>query len=356
LLEVDISCKKDGFVLEAALVLRGAATGIYGPSGSGKTTFLNLLAGLEKADTGKIIMNGKTVFDSQKGINLPSYKRHIGYVFQDNQLFPHLTVKKNLLYGYNLLTEEQRHFTPGHIIKLFDIASLLERYPENLSGGEKQRVALGRAILTSPQILLFDEPLSSLDEDLKSQIIPFFRKIIDEIRIPLIYVSHSINEILCLTDHLVILEKGKIIASGPFQQIIKKSNVFKLTKSSGFENIIRGKILKNNLSEEISLVEINHHKLNLPISKNNEGDNVIFSIRPQDIAIAVAPVQGISILNQVKGIIVDIKTIESYALIQIDIGINILSEISIKSLNSLVLKKGDIIYCLIKASSFKYLT
>jgi molybdate transport system ATP-binding protein len=356
LLEIEVYLRLAGFVIDLSFTSREQAIGIFGRSGSGKTTLLNLVAGLSKADSGKIILNGRTVFDSAKKINIPAHKRHIGYVFQDNQLFPHLTAGKNLLYGYNLLRETERNFKPEQIINLLELGNLLGRFPDKLSGGEKQRIALGRAILTSPQILLFDEPLSSLDDELKIQIIPFLRKIKNEIRIPLMYVSHSINEILQITGYLLILEKGIIISSGNFHEIIKNSKVFRLTRTSGFENIIKGKVLNNIPAEALSVIGINHQQLILPLCPKQPGVEIFCSVRPEDIAVAVSPVDGISIRNQLKGIINEIKVMESFALLQIDIGITIFAEISVKSLHNLSLRKNDIIYCLIKSSSFKYLS
>ena len=179
--------------------------GLFGASGSGKTSILHAIAGLNTPRSGLIKIQDQIWFDSDQKINLSTQKRHVGLVFQDAQLFPHKTVKQNLLFGLKHLAQQERHFEADYIIELLKLEHLLERMPIKLSGGEKQRVALGRALLYSPKLLLLDEPLSALDAAHKAEIIPFFQKVKQEIKIPMIYVSHDIQEIKQLTETMWIL-------------------------------------------------------------------------------------------------------------------------------------------------------
>lgn len=193
------------FLIETSFQSDASVIGLFGASGSGKTSILHAIAGLNTPRSGLIKIQGQTWFDSDQKINLSTQKRHIGLVFQDAQLFPHKTVKQNLLFGLKHLAQQERHFEADYIIELLKLEHLLERMPIKLSGGEKQRVALGRALLYSPKLLLLDEPLSALDANHKAEIIPFFQKVKEEIKIPMIYVSHDIQEIKQLTETMWIL-------------------------------------------------------------------------------------------------------------------------------------------------------
>lgn len=209
MLHIDLTQKLDEFCLELNLNIpaRGV-TAIFGRSGAGKSSLINLIAGLSTPQTGTIRLNGRVLFDSQTGINLPPEKRNIGYVFQEHRLFPHYSVEKNLTYGCK--RPNSAKFL--QIIELLGIQSLLKRYPNHLSGGEKQRVAIGRALLTEPDILLMDEPLSALDLPRKKELLNYLDTLAKQVSIPILYVSHSLDEIIRLADYLLLLENGKAIA------------------------------------------------------------------------------------------------------------------------------------------------
>jgi len=216
-LDLDFSFQRDNFLLQVCRKIDAPITGILGASGSGKSTLLAVIAGLLKPQTGNISLEKRVLFsaDTNAKINIwiPPHKRRIGLVFQDGQLLPHLSVRKNLLYGYRNITPEQQHFELAEIAKLLEIEDLLERKANALSGGEKQRVALGRAVLYSPELLLLDEPLSALDERLKNQILPFFLRIKTECKIPMIYVTHSPREVDFLADTQLIMSEGQLLNS-----------------------------------------------------------------------------------------------------------------------------------------------
>lgn len=210
MLKLDLHFQREEFSLRIAQEFSAPITGILGASGSGKSTLLSLTAGLLRPQLGNILLNGKTLCDTATRTWVPPHQRHIGLVFQDGQLLPHLSVRNNLLYGFNNVAPEQRRFSLAAIVDLLEIAALLERKPAQLSGGEKQRVALGRAVLYSPELLLLDEPLSALDERLKQQILPFFLRIYDECKIPMIYVTHALSELEFLTSQRFVVRDGAL--------------------------------------------------------------------------------------------------------------------------------------------------
>ncbi|MFZ5724575.1 MAG: molybdenum ABC transporter ATP-binding protein [Pseudomonadota bacterium] len=211
MLTLDVEFARHDFRLAVQAELQAPVTGIFGPSGSGKSTLFALIAGLLAPQRGRILLDSTPLVDCARGIFLPPERRQIGIVFQDARLFPHLSVQQNLLYGFRRRTAAQRHFTLPEIARMLEIEPLLERRPHQLSGGEKQRVALGRAVLFSPRLLLLDEPLASLDERLKEQILPFLRRIRDETQLPICYVSHDMREIRYLTGDIVYLRNGKFV-------------------------------------------------------------------------------------------------------------------------------------------------
>lgn len=203
--------QRGNFALHACARMDSRVTGLCGASGAGKSTLLALIAGLQKPDSGCILLDGRVLVDTDKKIFLPPEKRHIGLVFQDAQLFPHLSVKHNLLYGFHRLKPEERSFSLEEILGLLEIRHLLDRHPRLLSGGEKQRVALGRALLYSPRLLLLDEPLSSLDEKRKQQILPFLLRVRDELQMPMLFVSHVQEEVRYLSEKIWLIENGVLL-------------------------------------------------------------------------------------------------------------------------------------------------
>ncbi len=216
MLHVDVGKKQGDFNLEMAFEAPGSGvTALFGNSGAGKTSLINIIAGLTPPDRGRVILGQTPLFHGEQGIDLPPEKRRIGYVFQEGRLFPHLTVASNLTFGMKLLSPEERVVKFDHVVELLGIGHLLKRRPSKLSGGEKQRVAMGRALLTSPRLLLMDEPLASLDESRKKEVLPFIRLLAREMAIPILYVSHSPDEIVSLADSLVLLEAGRVVAEGP---------------------------------------------------------------------------------------------------------------------------------------------
>ena len=214
MLRVDIRKALGAIVVEAAFESEGGVTALFGPSGAGKTSLINMIAGLLKPDSGRIELDGETLDDTDRRIHVPAYRRRIGYVFQDARLFPHLSVEQNLDYGRRmngLALDAAEH---ARVAKLLDLEALLQRRPGKLSGGEKQRVALGRALLARPRLLLMDEPLGSLDDERKSDILPYLVRLRDNAGVPMVYVSHDAGEVRRLATQVIRLQGGTIAARG----------------------------------------------------------------------------------------------------------------------------------------------
>ena len=210
MIEIQVKLNRTSFELDVLLQLNHRVTAIFGPSGAGKSTLLGVVAGFIKPDSGRVVIHNECLFDDKKKINMPIHNRRLGLVFQDGRLFPHLTVEKNLSYALNFIPECEQQFNIREISRLLEIEALFKRLPYQLSGGEKQRVALGRALLSSPRLLMLDEPLASLDGRLKNQILPFLKLVANEINIPMIYISHSHEEIMQITQHVINLDYGRV--------------------------------------------------------------------------------------------------------------------------------------------------
>jgi molybdate transport system ATP-binding protein len=214
MLRVDVSKQLGEFSLQATFASEGRVTGLFGASGAGKTSLINMIAGLLRPDRGTIAVDGETLDDTVVGRHVPAHRRRIGYVFQDARLFPHLDVRQNLDYGRRMNRLADNPAQRARIIDLLDIGSLLDRRPGQLSGGERQRVALGRALLASPRLLLLDEPLGSLDEERKVEILPYLVRLRDEAGVPMVYVSHDVEEMRQLATSVVMLRRGRVIDFG----------------------------------------------------------------------------------------------------------------------------------------------
>jgi molybdate transport system ATP-binding protein len=214
MLRVDVSKRLGEFVVEASFASQGRVTGLFGASGSGKTSLINMIAGLLRPDRGRIELDGETLDDTAAQAHVPVHRRRIGYVFQDARLFPHLDVRTNLDYGRRMNRLAEDAVQRKRVTDLLDIGHLLDRRPGRLSGGERQRVALGRALLSQPRLLLLDEPLGSLDEERKDEILPYLVRLRDEAGIPMVYVSHDASELRQLASRIVMLQRGRVTALG----------------------------------------------------------------------------------------------------------------------------------------------
>lgn len=355
LLTLDLELHQGSFSLQGRLTLEQPVSGLFGSSGCGKSTLLRAIAGLIRPQRGFIQLDGIPLLDTKAGIDVPPHRRRVGLVFQDSQLFPHLSVEHNLLYGFNLLRSADRQFSLARIVELLDIGHLLKRRPRYLSGGERQRVALGRTLLASPRLLLLDEPLAALDEGRKQQILPFLRRVRDELRLPMLYVSHSINEILYLTPYLAVMDHGRILGQGLFSEVIHQDHILGLARSLGLENVLQVTVVRHEPEIGSTTVCYDHHELHLPLSDLPLGAETWIALRAADVALARRFVTDITIQNQVPGRILGWRQIADRVLVEIDIGVPILAEVTVKAVHDLALTVGDQVYCLFKARAWQYL-
>jgi len=356
MIDIDISLDRGSFNLHAKLKTDARVIGLFGPSGSGKSTLLMILAGLLKPSHGYFQLNDELLLDTANHLNIPSFRRNVGVVFQESRLFPHMTVQQNLLYGFKMLKKAERRFTQEQIVDLLEIGHLMTHKPDQLSGGQRQRVALGRALLASPKILLLDEPLAALDVRLKSQILPFLRRVKDEIDIPMVYVSHAINEILYLTQQIAVIDQGKILASGNFHEVMHDVRVLSLATSLGLENTLQGRVIKSLPEAGYTLVACGIHHIHVPfVDDAKKDDEITISVSASNIAFATHIVNGITIQNQLLGKVSSIEKVDHRVIVSVTISedVNVTAEVSYKSLQELNLQIGDQVYCLIKTQSIQ---
>jgi molybdate transport system ATP-binding protein len=219
-LVVSLNHRQGDFHLTASFEAPAGVTALFGPSGAGKSSIVSAVAGLLRPQEGRVILNGRTLTNTAAGIFVSPHQRRAGLVFQDGRLFPHMTVQKNLLYGWRRAPAPADAAGIGHVVALLGLEGLLKRRPATLSGGEKARVALGRALLASPEILLLDEPLASLDDARRGEILPYLERLRDQARVPMLYVSHAVDEVARLADQVVLLEQGRVEAQGPAGEVL----------------------------------------------------------------------------------------------------------------------------------------
>jgi molybdate transport system ATP-binding protein len=339
----------ESFVLDATF--EAPATGVtalFGPSGSGKTTLLRCIAGLECA-TGSLHVNGETWQDDKSFV--PVHKRPLGYVFQEASLFPHLSVRANLEYCYKRIKPEDKKVQFNQVVELLGLSHLVERGdPTQLSGGERQRVAIGRALLTSPRILLMDEPLSALDTSSKQEILPYLEGLHCELKIPVLYVSHSLDEIARLADYLVLLEKGRVIASGALHETLARLDL----PTAHFDDagaVIEATVAQHD--EQYHLSRLNFAGTGLWVSKVDQplGTPVRARVLARDVSIATVLPHGSSISNILAARIVEIRD-EGPDKVNVKMRIGeseLVSRITRRSCNLLALSVGMEVYAQVKS-------
>lgn len=346
MVEVDITIPRKQFELQLKQQFDRGITGIFGPSGSGKTSLLQAIAGLTKPASGSIVLEGSTLFHHQDKINQPVEKRQIGYVFQEGRLFPHLSVYQNLNYGYRAGSS----VAFDEVIDLLQLRPLLNSKPHQISGGERQRTALGRSLLASPKILLLDEPFSAVDTRLRSQILPFILKVQQQVQIPILVVSHDLPDLLKLTHTLCILQRGQCLGHGVYFDLIKSQSTRPILGSENVVNAIDvtlgqgadpGVLIGKSPTSNVS-IRCEHGAL-VP------GDQVKVFIKAQDIALSLHQVENTTIQNQLPGTVIDIVDLEQSKLCRIDAGVKLLVKITTQSQQRLQLKPGSKVWCLFKS-------
>jgi len=353
MLRIDLEAALGAFQSRISFESDARVTALFGHSGAGKTTLINMIAGLIRPDRGRIEADGRVLFDSEAGVNIAAERRRVGYVFQEARLFPHLTVRSNLMYGYALAHEPDRYVRPEQIVSMLGLQSLLERRPGDLSGGEKQRVAIGRALLSSPRLLLLDEPLASLDNVRKGEILQHIEMLRDEFRIPMIYVSHTIEEVTRLADSMVVLSHGAVIAAGAVGDIMSRIELAPYTGRFEAGAVIETKVAAHDLDYDLTRLDFSGGQLYVSNLDALIGEPVRVRIRARDVAIALQPPPQASFLNVLKGCIDQVPRVEG-AIVDVRMavgGVPLLARVTRRSVENLGLAQGKEVYALVKAVS-----
>jgi len=351
MLQVDVELDRGAFRLAAAFSSETAGvTALYGRSGSGKTTLVGALAGLLRPRRGSIRLDGQPLFDSQTRVNLPPERRRLGYVFQEGRLFPHLSVAGNLTYGMKRVPEAERFLAVDTVVELLALGALLPRRPATLSGGEKQRVALGRALLAQPRLLLLDEPLASLDQAMKDEVLPFLERLRDEVRLPMIYVSHQMSEVVRLADRLVLLEQGRVAAEGPVADLLGRLDLRHLTGQQEAGALLRARLAEIDPRWGLARLELDAASLWIPAPEAPLGSELRLRVQARDVAIALAPPQGLSVQNVLPATVAEIRAEPPYVDLSLAVGGQRLSaRITGRAADQLGLAVGQPVYALLKA-------
>ena len=350
---VDVTRQTGAFTLAAEFASEGRVTAFFGRSGAGKTTLVNLVAGLLHPDRGRITVDDETLVDTGRGIDLPAHRRRIGYVFQDSRLFPHLSVRSNLLYGRRMTPRVERWGSLEATADLLGIAHLLSRRPGALSGGERQRVALGRALLASPRLLLLDEPLAALDEARKADLLPYIERLRDEMRLPMVYVSHSIEEVARIADTMVVLADGRAVASGPVAEILARSDLRPFTGQAEASAVIVARIVAGG-EPGVALVDHPAGRLSVPGLDLPAGRAVRLRIRARDVALAVGEPGLISIRNRLAATVTGLAAADPPMVeVRLDAGGDVvMASVTEGAVQALGLRPGLPVTALIKSAAF----
>jgi molybdate transport system ATP-binding protein len=352
-LEVDVQHRFGAFALEARFVTDGSLTALFGRSGAGKTSLVNIIGGLLHPDRGKVVVNGRVLVDTAKGVFVPRHRRRIGYVFQEPRLFPHLSVRQNLLYGYWFTPTAERRENLRRVIDLLGIGMLLDRGTAVLSGGEKQRVAIGRALLASPHLLLMDEPLASLDDARKSEILPYIERLRDEDRVPIVYVSHSVPEVTRLATTIVLLADGKVAAAGALAEVIGGVDFFPLTGHYGAGAVLEMQVTAHDEDYCLTTLRSVAGELLIPGIHAKIGAALRVLIRARDVVLALKPPKEISALNVLPGRVAEIGALDGPIVdVRVDLnGERLLARVTRLTLDRLALVPGRPVFAIIKTVS-----
>jgi molybdate transport system ATP-binding protein len=351
-LGLQVRLARGDFLLDVDLALPASGiTAVFGPSGSGKTTLLRCVAGLEAPDLARIVVDGETWQDTQQGVHLPTHRRPLGYVFQEASLFDHLDVAGNLAFGRKRAGTDDAALAP--LLRLLGVEPLLRRRPHELSGGERQRVAIARALATQPRILLLDEPLAALDAARRREILPWLEELRDKLRIPMLYVTHSGDEVARLADHLVLLDAGRVRAAGPLAQTLARID---LPAVPGEEAgaLLHGTLVARDPQWQLAQVRFDGGTLWLPDPGFALGHAVRVRVLARDVSLALLPPERSSIQNVLPCTVRAIAPggHASQALVQLECGgVLLLARITARAAHALALASGASVWALVKSAA-----
>ncbi len=350
MLEVDVNKALGRIEIDARFTAEGGLTALFGRSGAGKTTLVNMLAGLETPDRGRIALHGRALFDAERGIDQKPERRRLGYVFQEDRLFPHMSVEANLTYGMRLVPASERRVDKDRVVELLELGSLLRRRPARLSGGERQRVAIGRALLASPELLLMDEPLASLDAARRNEVMAFIERLRDDLAIPIVYVSHAMDEVIRLADTMVVVSEGKVVATGGVEDLMSRLDLRPHTGRHEAGAVIRAEVVARDPEHDLLYLEFAGRRMSAPGLDLPMGTRIRVHIRARDVALSLTKPEGTSILNVFEGTVRAIEAADGpRADVLLDIGAPLIARITRKSLADLALAPGKTVHAMVKA-------
>jgi molybdate transport system ATP-binding protein len=341
------------FALDVSIEVPPGITILFGPSGAGKSTLLDCIAGLARPDTGRIVAGGDVLFDSAGALDLPAQKRRIAYVFQTLALFPHLSTEENVAYGLSDLREGEQRRRVGEILRAFRVERLRKQTPAEISGGEKQRIALARSLVTEPRVLLLDEPLTGLDADLKSAIVSDLRAWNTANRIPILYVTHSREEVDALGEHVIAIENGRVVGAGRPMDVLDAPRKKRLAQAAGFENLLDGTVLDLREADGVMRVRLGHTacKIEVPLGYSSAGDRVRVAIRAGDILLATEQPRGLSARNVMEGNITSMETHGTMVIARVDCGVTLSAHVTPGAVRALGLATEQKVWLVLKTHS-----
>jgi molybdate transport system ATP-binding protein len=350
-LEVDIRSQRGAFQLEAAFTTGPGVTALFGHSGAGKTSLLQMIAGLLQPQAGHIRVGDRLLFDAASGVNVATHRRRVGMVFQEARLFPHLTVARNLTYG-QWAGKRRTSVDISRITVMLGIGGLLDRYPSTLSGGERQRVAIGRALLSDPALLLMDEPLASLDQSRKREILPYLEEVRDETGLPIVYVSHEVDEVARLADTLVLLSEGRVLGSGDAVDMFSQLEFGPALGRHEASALLSGTVNGKDAEYGLCAVKLDGGQMIYVVNDRiRAGDRLRMRIKARDVALCLEPPKGLSIRNVLAGNVHDFARDDSpFVEIAVDIAGQILrARITRQAFDELGIRKGLPVFAMIKS-------
>lgn len=340
-----------GFALNIDFVIDNKITSIFGPSGSGKTTILAMIAGLKAPAEGKIVLNNRVLFDHISKINIPIHQRRIGVIFQDHLLFPHFNVEKNLLYGFPSRTPSPAHPDFQRVCAVLEIGHLLSRYPKTLSGGECQRVAIGRTLLSSPEALLMDEPLASLDDRLRDSILNYLDRIIEEWNIPAIFISHNQSLVQRFSSHTIVVDQGRVLSAGLTSNTIETYGPDIWKSAKGPMNWLNIDSFEEH--DGFTFAIVFGQKIQLPGRRESIDDKMYIQFSASEVVLSKEPLTNVSSRNHLHGNVMRFVEQESHVLVGIDIGKIVWAKITREAKQELNLELGGFIVLLIKTQALE---
>ncbi|QFY41566.1 ATP-binding cassette domain-containing protein [Candidatus Methylospira mobilis] len=356
-LELDVTLTRGHFDLATELSVNDTSMGLLGKSGAGKSTLLGLIAGTIQPHSGRIALDGKIVFDSRKGIMVPREQRPVGAVLQLDAPGSDETVRDSLVAAYNRTLKQRRLFRLGYLVDLLELEETLERRTDQLSAGERKRVALARSLLKSPRLLLLDDTFAAIGNGYRGQLLPVLKRLQDELRLPVLYASQSLGEILELTDQLVVLEAGKVLKTGSLQELAKARGMLRYLGMRQVDNILAVSIQGHEPDSGCTMAYTYGLPIILPLRPRlKTGSDILVTIKSGDIALSRHYLQGISIQNQIKGRVCALVPSGDSVFVQVDCGSTLLAEITPRACRDMALSEGDTVYCLIKTHTIAYMS